>query len=142
MILKAPEASGIADYGLAMTDTFSRPATFTLRLTPEDRLRLERDAAGMSLGCYVRWRLFDPANPPPRHRGKFPVKDHQALSAMLGKLGQSHIANNLNQLAKAANSGSLALTPELETELREALQGIAEMRGLLIDALGLADAAP
>lgn len=119
-----------------------RPATFTLRLSLEDRLKLEREAAGMSLGSFVRWRLFNPDKPPPRRRGKFPIKDHKVLSAVLGRLGQSHIASNLNQLAKAANSGSLAMTPELETELWAAIYAAKEMRDLLIDALGLSDSAP
>ncbi len=108
-----------------------------MRLAPEDRARLERDAAGMSLGAYIRWRLFDANNPPPRSRGKFPVRDHQALSGLLGKLGNSRMAANLNQLAKAANSGSLALDPEIEAELRQALADIADMRRMLIEALGL-----
>jgi hypothetical protein len=122
--------------------TSDRSATFTLRLAREDRERLEREAAGMSLGSYVRWRLFNPDRPPPRLRGKFPVKDHQALSAALGKLGQSRIASNLNQLTKASNSGSLVLTPELEAELREAIMMVAAIRQLLIEALGLTDSAP
>ena len=125
-----------------MTEPSNRPAPFSMRLTPDERARLERDSAGMSLGSYVRWRLFDPENPPPRHRGKFPVKDHQALSALLGKLGQSRLANNLNQLAKAAHSGSLVLTPALEAELRDAIADIAAMRVTLIAALGLSDGAP
>lgn len=113
------------------------PATFTLRLTPEDRKRLERDAAGMSLGSYVRWRLFDPDSPPPRHRGKFPVKDHQALSRVLAALGQSRIASNLNQLAAAAHIGALPTTPEIEADLAEAARHVALMREALIAALGL-----
>jgi hypothetical protein len=113
-----------------------------MRLTPEERVRLEHDAAGMSLGSYVKWRLFGHDAPPqPRSRGKFPVKDHQALSAVLAKLGQSRIANNLNQLAKASHSGSLILTPEIEAELREAAADIAIIRNLLIDALGLSGGA-
>lgn len=122
-----------------MPDPFNRPAPFSLRLTPEDRAQLERDAAGMSLGSYIRWRLFDPANPPPRHRGKFPVKDHQALSRVLAALGQSRIANNLNQLAAAAHIGALPVTPDIETDLREAAVHIAEMRRMLIAALDLRD---
>ena len=117
------------------------PATFTLRLRPEDRLRLERDASGMSLGSYIRWRLFDPASPPPRHRGHAPIKDHQVLSELLGKLGQSKVPNNLNQLAKAAHSGSLVLTPDIEAELHEAVADIAAMRAMLVAALGLLDGA-
>lgn len=106
-----------------------------MRLTPEERVRLEHDAAGMSLGSYVRWRLFDPTSPPPRHRGKFPVKDHQALSRVLAALGQSRIANNLNQLAAAAHIGGLPVTPDIEADLREAAAHIATMRQMLLAAL-------
>jgi hypothetical protein len=117
-----------------------RPAPLSLRLTPEDRARLERDAAGMSLRSYIRWRLFDPDKPPPRRRRKAPVKDHQALSAVLAQLGTSRIAGNLNQLAKAVNSGSLILTPDVEADLHEAMEAIAFIRRALIDALGMGDA--
>lgn len=114
-----------------------RPAPLSLRLTPEERLRLERDAAGQSLAAYVKTRLFDGTAGPIRTRGKFPVKDHAALSAVLGKLGQSRIANNLNGLARAAHVGALDLTPDLEAELREACAEIFAIRSLLVEALGL-----
>ncbi|WP_220116682.1 MobC family plasmid mobilization relaxosome protein [Brevundimonas vesicularis] len=109
----------------------------SLRMTFEEKMRLDREAAGMSLAAYIRWRLFDPDNPPPKSRGKHPVKDHQALSQLLALLGQSRLANNMNQLARAANSGSLPFTPETERLLTEAASDIAEMRKLLLDALNL-----
>lgn len=114
-----------------------RPAPFSLRLTFEQRARLEREAEGMSLSAYVQWRLFSPDTPPPRRRGLNPVKDQQAMARLLGLLGQSRISSNLNQLARSANSGSLPVTPETEGELREALAGVHEMRRLLMDALNL-----
>lgn len=120
-----------------MTRHPKRPAPLSLRLTPEDRRQLERDAAGMSLGSYIRWRLFDPDQPPPRQRSKTPIKDHRLLSEVVAKFRQSHIASNLNQLARAANSGSLLLTSEVESELREAIQHVAGLRRLLIAALDL-----
>ena len=64
------------------------------------------------------------------------------LTALLAKLGQSKIPNNLNQLAKAVHSGSLVLTPDIEAELREAAADIAAMRAMLVAALGLSDGAP
>ena len=117
-------------------DRPKRPPPFCLRLTGEERARLERDAAGMSLGSYIKWRVFDPDSPPPRSRGKFPVRDHQALGRILGMLGQSRIANNLNQLAKAANSGSLVIDPETRRQLNEAVEEIASIRRMLMRALG------
>lgn len=113
-----------------------RPSPFCLRLSQAERARLERDAAGWSLGAYIRMRLFDPAVPPPKTRGKFPVKDHAALGRLIALLGQSRLANNLNQLARAANTGSLILTPDIEAELHAAFEDISEMRRLLLDALG------
>lgn len=79
----------------------------------------------MSLGAYIRSRLFDELVPlRAGRRAKRPVKDQQALASILGELGKSRIADNLNQLAKAANSGSLPLTPETETSSQEACAGV------------------
>lgn len=114
---------------------------FSLRLTFEERAKLERDAAGMALGAYIRSRLLDPETVAPRKRGKFPVKDHQALAQLLGLLGQSRLANNVNQLARAANTGSLAVTPDTEEALMSATADIQQMRQLLIQALDV-DARP
>lgn len=119
-----------------------RPAPFSLRLTPEERLHLERDAGHQSVSAYVKSRLFDGAAAPVRTRGPHPVKDRAALAEALAKLGQSRIANNLNQLARAANVGALDLTPELEAELHEACRAVAEMRGLLVQAVGLSEGRP
>ncbi len=107
----------------------------SLRMTFEEKANLELAAAGMSLSSYIRWRIFDPASPPPKHRGKRPVKDHVALARLLAMMGQSRIGNNLNQLAKAVNSGSLPVTPETEAELLEAARAIVHMRRLLLEAL-------
>ena len=118
--------------------TTTKPVS--LRMSFEEKARLEQDAAGMSIAAYIRWRLFDPDRPPPpKSRGKFPVKDHRSLSKLIGLLGQSRIANNLNQLARAANTGSLFTDPQTEREIREAAADVADMRRLLLEALRLED---
>ncbi len=121
-----------------MRSTDNKPIPpFSLRLTSEERAQLEKDAVGLSLGAYIRSRLFDESLPPRRTRSKHPVKDHQALAQVLGELGRSHLANNLNQLAKAANSGSLEVTPDTEQALKHACSDIRWMRHVLMGALGL-----
>lgn len=110
---------------------------FSLRLTFEERVELEKSAAGMPVGEYIRARLFDGSEAPRRTRGKFPVKDHKELAQVLGLLGQSRLSSNLNQLAKAANSGTLPVTPDVEAELKRACHEIREIREHLIKALGL-----
>ncbi|MEL6297324.1 MAG: hypothetical protein AAFQ45_02020 [Pseudomonadota bacterium] len=110
---------------------------FSLRLTFDERAELDKAAAGMPVGEYIRERLFDGAEAPRRTRGKFPVQDHKELAQVLALLGQSRRASNMNQLAKAANSGSLPVTPDVEAELKRACEEIREIRAHLLKALGL-----
>lgn len=112
------------------------PPPFSLRLTFEERARLERDAAGMSLGAYIRSRLFGDDVPPRRTRGKFPVKDKAALAKVLAALGASRLSQNINQLARAVNIGAFPVTPETDAELRDACRAVAELRDELLRALG------
>ena len=127
-----------------MTDKPKRPAPKSVRMKPEERRLLALRAAefGLSENAYLVWCALYRETPPPRSRGKAPVKDHQAIAAVLAKIGNSRIAGNINQLAKAANSGSLVLTPEIAAELRQAAADIAEIRHLVLKGLGRIDAAP
>lgn len=56
---------------------------------------------------------------------------------VLAALGQSRIANNVNQLAKAVNIGTLPVTPETEQDIGEACSAVKAMRADLMRALGL-----
>lgn len=137
-----PPLSGVFQMGARSSQSQpksdKRCPPFSLRLTFEERARLERDAGDMPLGAYIRSRLFDePAPHRAARKAKRPIKDQQALASLLGELGRSRIANNLNQLAKAANSGSLPLTPETEKSLQEACAGVQWLRTTLMQALGL-----
>ena len=107
-----------------------RPAPFSLRLSPEERARLERDAGDMPLGAYVRALVLT------RSDARTNV-DRSSLSAALARLGQSDIAGSLKRLADAAHRGAIDLTPEIEAELEHALAAVSEMRRTLMAALGL-----
>ncbi len=115
----------------------SKPPPFSLRFTFEEKARLLEEAGDMSLASYVKSRLFDNSRPAPKRRSKKPVKDHAALAQVLALLGKSHIANNINQLAKAANTGSLPVNIDTERALNEAANDVARMRKMLIEALDL-----
>ena len=90
------------------------------------------------MGAYIRSKLFQgkEAARRIRTRTRKPLKDSKALAALLGELGKARIANNLNQLAKAANTGSLPLTPDTKKALNDACNAIQDMRKLLMQALG------
>lgn len=109
---------------------------FSIRFTINERKQLELDAAGISLGEYIRICLFDDKRQKRRTRSKQPVKDHQELSRLLHEFGRSRIANNLNQLAHAANCGSLALTPETQDLILEACADVRQIRAMLLKSLG------
>ncbi|WP_347888522.1 hypothetical protein ABHF54_01410 [Nitrosomonas europaea] len=117
--------------------TTRKASPFCLRLTPEERTLLEREAAGLPLGEYIRQQVFDENRVKRRTRNKHPVKDHRLLSQLLGELGRSRLANNLNQLAKAANCGLLNLTPEVKTVILNACADIRHIRETLMKSLGL-----
>lgn len=109
----------------------------SVRFTEDERKRLEKAASGMSLNAYIRRCIFGKAAEARKVRNRIPVKDQQSLARVLGLLGQTRIANNLNQIAREANMGSLLLDDQTEIEINKACSHIAFMRAELIKALGL-----
>ena len=117
----------------------SKLPPFSLRLTFEERARLEQLAGDEPLGAYIKRKVFDgkgAGTKRARSRTRKPIKDEQKLAHVLAMLGQSRLANNLNQLAKAAHIGTLPVLPDTEREIRKACADIALMRRELLRALG------
>lgn len=113
-----------------------REAPFSLRLSFEEKALLRAAANGVPLGAYIKAKLFDEPLEKVRRRNTNPVKDHEALGRLLGSLGQSRLSQNLNQLARASNTGALPVSPEVEAELRQACADVKAMREELLRALG------
>ena len=109
----------------------------TLRLTEEELAKLKNLSSGVSLSAYIRKCLFGADTAPRKLRSRVPVKDQEALARILGLLGQTRIANNLNQIAHQANCGSLSMDEKTEDEIKLACAHIAWIRVKLIEALGL-----
>ena len=113
-----------------------RPAPFSLRLTYEERARLDSAAGSIPLGTYIKGRLFDDLPAVPRQRTTARA-DKAILTELLGVLGKSKLPTSLRDMAKAATNGTLPLTPDLEADLKRACSDIADMRLRLLKALGL-----
>jgi hypothetical protein len=112
------------------------PFPFSIRLSFDERAQLQQAAGNMALGAYIREKLL--TNPEERkYTRKPPVEDQRALARLLAELGKAHLANNLNQLAKAVHTGSLDVTPDTERLIREAYTEIMWMRETLVAALGI-----
>lgn len=108
----------------------------TLRLTEEERAKLEELAAGMTLSTYVRACVFEHETKRRKRRAKDTVADKKAAAEALALLGQSRIANNLNQLAYHANIGALEIGDAERLKIQEAYEHVLAIRALLVQALG------
>lgn len=115
-----------------------RTPPFSLRLTREERRSLEVQANGEPLGSFIRSRLFVDED-----RDRRPVRygcaadKRTALAQILALLGQSNITRNLDALAQATRSGSLPLPAKIEILIYTAHLDIAEIKSMLLKALGI-----
>lgn len=117
-------------------ETQKRPSPFCIRLTPYERAYLEQLAGNRSLSAYMREELLgDMAEK--RRELRNPKIEQEQYAALLAALGQSRLSSNLNQLAHAANVGTLDVSQDTEQQLQDAYVCILEMRKALFMALGL-----
>lgn len=117
-------------------DKAKYPPPFSIRFTFEERARLDAERGPKALSTHIRDLLFGDDVAPRKRPGNSPVGDAEALGRVLGALGASRLSSNLNQLAKAVNTGSLPVSPEVEAELVEACHEVQELRADLLRALG------
>jgi len=115
----------------------SRLPPFSLRLTPDERHQLEAQAGAMPLASYIKSVVLADDAPKYRKRRKAPEAEQRLLAAILARLGQTRQANNLNQIAKHLNQGTLIVDEELAADLTAAIAEVAWMRTTLMNALGV-----
>ena len=105
----------------------------SVRFTDRERAFLRRKAQGKPIGTHIRDVVLADA-PKKTHVAK---ADPQKLALVLSMLGKSRLSQNLNQLAKAVNTGTLDPTPEVEEQIITACAAVMAMRATLLEALGL-----
>lgn len=108
-----------------------------IRLTAEERARLEADAGGLPFGEYIRGRLFGARKQASRSQVSAP--DRRLLAEALAKLGKRGWGPDLTTLARTASAGALTLTPEVEAALLETMEEVREVKSLLMGALGVGE---
>lgn len=116
----------------------SRPVTtpFTIRLTDEERRELQRRAGELAIGTFIKLSVFADGDKRKRRGQRVPVKDHVMLAQLLACLGSSRIAESLETLAKAADTGTLAWDSKAPEAIRKACQDIVAIRLMLMKSLG------
>lgn len=108
----------------------------TLRLTSDERARLENLAGDTTLSAYVRACVFARDTTLRKARPSDIIADKKAAAEALALLGQSRIASNLNQLAYHANIGALVVGAAEKEDIAQANAHLAAIRALLMEALG------
>lgn len=114
--------------------TKARP--FAVRLTDDERVYLKRKAGTRPLGTYIRECILGEQAKQRRTYRQPRVNDKQ-LAAVLAELGNTRLSSNVNQLARAVNTGTLDVSEDVEQQLLDAYEAILAMREALFVALGL-----
>ena len=113
------------------TEKRIRDRHITIRLSSEERAIVDTAAerAGLTPGSYARRTLLGAETPRQVRR---PPVERRELVRLLGELGK--IGGNLNQIAKAVNSGALVYGGEIDA----GLGSLQEVRNAILTALGRA----
>lgn len=117
-----------------------RASPASIRFTAEERKLLEERSGGMPLSAYLKCVLFSGDAPTFRKSPQTVTVDRELAARILAALGASRIASNLSQLAKHANMGNVYFDADTKTDIREACELVREIRALLMQALGKAQA--
>ena len=117
--------------------TGKHPSPLSIRLTDEERALLKRKAGQKPVATYAREQLVGEVPSQRKAMQKTPEIDRVLLAQILGVLGKSELAKALCLLAVAAESGSAVLDEDTGSQVKEACSDIADIRLILIKALGL-----
>ncbi len=119
------------------------PPPFSIRFTHAERAQLKRDAGRMALSSYIRLKLFEDADGiadiKSKARKHVPTMDHALLAQLLGTIGQSELGRSMLALSLATQSGALPVDDETVDKIDTACSDVAQMRHMLIVALGIKD---
>jgi len=126
------------------TDKARKTAPISVRLTADERtcLREMADAESLSVGEYIRMRLFGSRQICDRDTTfEFerisPEARQRLLAQILMKVGHSGVSERLKDISDAVKVGMVDLGPELHMTLRDTKLELQAFRHVLVKALGL-----
>ena len=120
------------------------PSPISIRVTPDERQILDaaaHEGRFSTVSAYIRSRLFSSVYADElggRSSERLSAAERQKMLArILGKLGETKALRNLSDLAEAARLGVLPLAPDVLPDIHAACAAIADIRIMLLKALGL-----
>ena len=114
---------------MAGSDKRQRGKIVASRCSDEEfnAIAAKADKAGLSNGAFMRAAALGDAGPRAQRR---PPADHKVLRQLLGEIGR--IGNNINQLARATNSGDKVS----RSDIAEGIRACLDIRNVIYEALG------
>lgn len=125
-----------------LTKKRKAPPPVSVRLSWEEYERLRHDAGALSMAAFIRLRLFgegEDSRPRKSYTRKqsSPSLELTMIGQILGRLGRLGFASSLADIAAAAKTGALPVSPEMEAEIQDACDAVRDMRVRLIATLGV-----
>jgi len=111
----------------------------TIRFTPEEYALITVKAGTEPLASFIRTQALERARSARKARTPAPVKDHTALAQVLAKLGSCAHVQDIRATAAARETGIVSTDTEIDACLYVAAADIAEIKRLLMRALGVAE---
>lgn len=125
-----------AQNGKKKRDRRKRVPPVSIRFSEVERELLRKHAGNERLSTYVRQYVIK-AHGGKVKRKKVASADYQDIARVLSALGRLELAGMLRDILLACKVGRLHLKPETDAALQQACADIAEMRRMLVKALGL-----
>lgn len=122
-----------------MSQPLPKPSRLTIRLTPQERELLEEKAGTKALSAYVREIVLERATAQRSATVRVPPKNQSALAQILALLGRSGLHPSLHELARNARMGTVDLSDEALEQISKACTDIADIKALLMRALGTSE---
>ncbi len=112
---------------------------FSIRLTAQEheRLTIMANKLGLKKAEFFRVTAFSKEVERAFELLITRREERKETARILSAIGESRIASNLNQIAFAANTGSLEFTPTVAAQINEAYTAVMRMRQMLITYQGV-----
>lgn len=112
---------------------------YTMRFSRNERKAMEilAEPLGCSVPELIRFKVLNEDTGQQIAYLLEHINEQSENAKILAELGKSRIANNLNQIAKAINTGTLEITPDVVLQINEAYEAILWIRSQLIRKQGL-----
>lgn len=116
--------------------TAKRLPPFSLRLSADERARMECLAKGMPLGTYIKACALDPKIAAKVH-AEPPESRRALLAQLIARLGS--VADTLKLIRAALERGALDFEPETEGALHTACADLSAIKAMVMRALGVTE---